>query len=392
MAIQKLTATYLCPGDRKPQKGQVLILNEQGRILAIEPSSDHDPASVKHYEGLLAPGFINAHCHLELSHLKGRVPTGTGLLPFLKGVVSLREVDPEIIQEAIAREDQAMYDSGIQAVGDICNTADTVPVKSGSPIDYYSFVELFDFMQDSQAQSTYDRARPVLAGQRSTRHAVSAVPHAPYTVSDTLYKFIHKENDRGATISLHNQETPHEDALFQNGSGGFPAFFRDFGIDFNFDAPGTSSLVYARKRLHADQPILLVHNTLSSPEDIREAMDWNPSTFWVTCPNANLYIENRMPDYRKFQEAGATLAIGTDSLTSNWQLSIFEEMKTILRYQSYLAFEEVLRWATYHGALALQMDDRLGSFEAGKQPGVIWIQTKPAQPFNLEGAQVQRVF
>ncbi|HPG07573.1 MAG TPA: amidohydrolase family protein [Saprospiraceae bacterium] len=392
MAIHKITATYLCPGDRNPQKGQVLILDEAGKILAIEPLSNHDPASVMHREGLLTPGFINAHCHLELSHLKDRVPTGTGLLPFLKGVVSLREVEPEVIQEAIAREDRAMYVAGIQAVGDICNTADTVAVKSNSPIDYYSFVELFDFMQDHQALATYERSKQVLTDQRSTRHAVSAVPHAPYTVSDKLYGYIHQENDKNSTISLHNQETPHEDALFQDGSGGFPSFFREFGIDFKFDAPGTSSLDYARKRLHPDQPILLVHNTMSTLEDIREAMEWNPSTFWVTCPNANLYIENRMPDYRKFQEAGAIVAIGTDSLTSNWQLSIFEEIKTILRYQSYLPFDEVLRWATYHGALALQMEEQLGSFGVGKKPGVLWINTHASQPFDIRDAQVHRLF
>ena len=82
--VHKISATYICPGDRNPQKGQVLIVDDLGGIQAIEPAVNHDPASVQHYDGLLVPGFINAHCHLELSHLKGKVPTGTGLLPFLR--------------------------------------------------------------------------------------------------------------------------------------------------------------------------------------------------------------------------------------------------------------------------------------------------------------------
>jgi cytosine/adenosine deaminase-related metal-dependent hydrolase len=96
--------------------------------------------------------------------------------------------------------------------------------------------------------------------------------------------------------------------------------------------------------------------------------------FWATCPNANLYIENRLPEYRRFTEARAQVCIGTDSLTSNWQLNILEEMKTILRYQSYLDFETVLQWATINGAKALGFDNELGSIEAGKTPGLVWIQ------------------
>ncbi|MCB0656757.1 MAG: amidohydrolase family protein [Saprospiraceae bacterium] len=390
--VHKISATYICPGDRNPQKGQVLIVDDLGGIQAIEPAVNHDPASVQHYDGLLVPGFINAHCHLELSHLKGKVPTGTGLLPFLKGVVSLREVPPEEIQDAIAREDDRMYLAGIQAVGDICNTADTVEVKAKSPIDYYSFVEMFDFMQESAAASTFARGKAVLQAQQATRHAVSAVPHAPYTVSNGLYNLIHSANDPKSTISLHNQETPHEDALFRDGTGGFPQFFRDFGIDFNFEPPGTSSLQYARQRLLPNQPILLVHNTMSSPQDILEAQAWNENICWVTCPNANLYIENRLPDYRKFQDAGVQMAIGTDSLTSNWQLSILEEIKTILRYQSYLRFSDVLSWATYQGAKALQMEDRLGSLNVGKKPGILWIETDPRDPFDVQNGQVHRLF
>jgi cytosine/adenosine deaminase-related metal-dependent hydrolase len=92
--------------------------------------------------------------------------------------------------------------------------------------------------------------------------------------------------------------------------------------------------------------------------------------YWVTCPNANLYIENMLPNYRNFLDTNARVCIGTDSLTSNWQLSVLEEMKTISKFQSYVPFETILRWATLNGAEALGFDDEFGSFETGKKPGI----------------------
>ncbi|MEY4906115.1 MAG: hypothetical protein RLZZ292_3930, partial [Bacteroidota bacterium] len=91
---------------------------------------------------------------------------------------------------------------------------------------------------------------------------------------------------------------------------------------------------------------------------------------WATCANANLYIENRLPNYQLFLDADARMTIGTDSLTSNWQLSVLEELKTIQRFQSYVPTETLLRWATLHGAQALGFDQDLGSLEIGKTPGV----------------------
>ena len=102
-------------------------------------------------------------------------------------------------------------------------------------------------------------------------------------------------------------------------------------------------------------------------------------------PIANLYIENRLPNYRYFLDSGARVTLGTDSLTSNWQLSILEEMKTIARFQSYVPFEALLRWATLNGAEALGFADTLGSLEPGKTPGLLWLEN-PGQegPLTLE--------
>lgn len=370
--MHKFSADLLFPVSAPPIPNGVVVTDEQGKILAVESRELHDPASLDIRRGAIVPGFVNTHCHLELSHMKGRVDTGTGLLPFLKSVVQFRNVPEEEIQEAIRRADADMYDAGIVAVGDISNKLDTAAVKDQSRIRYYTFVEMFDFLQDSRAEQTFNQYLPVWEGQ-STAHGnrKSAVPHAPYTVSKELFRRIAALNSDDATVSIHNQETPHEDELFRSKTGGFQEFYEMFQIPLTeFDATGRNSIHYAMENMRPQQRNIFVHNTMCSPDDIQAAQSWSDRVFWATCPNANLYIENRLPNYRFFLDAEAQMTIGTDSLTSNWQLSVLEEMKTIARFQSYVSFETLLRWATLNGARALGFDADLGSIEAGKTPGL----------------------
>ena len=370
--MHKFSADLLFPVSAPPIPNGVVITDETGKILALESREQHDPASLDIRRGAIVPGFVNTHCHHELSHMKGKVDTGTGLLPFLKNVVKFRHVSEEEIQDAIRRADADMYNAGIVAVGDISNKLDTTAVKDQSRIRYYTFVEMFDFLQDSRAEHTFNQYLPVWEGQ-STAHGnrKSAVPHAPYTVSKELFRRIAALNADDATVSIHNQETPHEDELFQTKTGGFLEFYNMFQIPLTeFEAGGRNSIHYALENLNPRQRNLFVHNTMCGPDDLQAAQNWSERVFWATCPNANLYIENRLPYYRYFLDAGSQMTIGTDSLTSNWQLSVLEEMKTIARFQSYVSFETLLQWATLNGARALGFEADLGSIEVGKTPGI----------------------
>lgn len=345
-------------------------MDREGTILSVGSAKDLAPAAAPtEVDGVLIPGFINAHCHLELSHLAGKSETGKTLLPFLVDVVTMRETDEEVIQTAIREQDRRMWEAGIQAVGDICNKADTAVTKRESPIHYYSFVEFFDFLQPDRTEASYRQYLPAYHAQPEPK---SAVPHAPYTVTDGLYRRINALNTGTETVSIHNQETPAEEELFMNGGGPFAKFFDGFGANLDhFTAPGTPSIFYAMQQLDPRKRTLFVHNTLTTREAILAAQAWGENgVYWATCPNANLYIENRLPRYDRFLDTGTKVCVGTDSLTSNWQLSILEELRTISKYQSYVPFDELLRWATINGAEALQMDE-LGSLEAGKSPGLL---------------------
>lgn len=390
--MRKISADLIFPVSSPPVRNGVILCDEHGKIIRIDSREAHDAATIEYWPGAIVPGFVNTHCHLELSHMRGKVHTGTTLLPFLKSVVSQRETSMEDILDAIAQADREMYDAGIVAVGDISNKSDTAAQKDRSLLRYYTFVEMFDFLQDQLAQQTFDRYYTVFQEQ-STAHAnqKSCVPHAPYTVSPGLFQRINAANSPNSTISIHNQETPLENELFQHKTGGFTRFFEQFGFVLDhFEASGKSSIHYTFQHLRADTRVLFVHNTTTTREDIQAAQQWNPQVYWATCPNANLYIENTLPYYQHFLDTAAMVTIGTDSLTSNWQLSVLEEMKTIARYQSYVPFETLLQWATLNGAKALGFEADLGSIEPGKTPGLLHLNLEPDLLLR-PATQVQRL-
>lgn len=389
--MQKFSAKLIYDGKGNILRNHTIITDNQGKVEAIRPSEETEGA--RHVSGIITPGFVNTHCHLELSHMKNLIPTGTGLLEFIGNVVKHRNFAQEIINEAIVQADQDMYDAGIVAVGDISNQADTAATKANSPIRYHTFVEMFDFMQEHMTEGTIAQYTPVYesfdVGKKDKK---SFVPHAPYTVGDGLYHFIKTQNGDDVTVSIHNQETPEEDRLFRDKSGQFIDFYKKFGFSLDhFKHRGQSSLVTTLPQLNPKNNVLFVHNTLTTREDIRAAQSWSDRVYWSTCANANLYIENRLPRYADFMAENARMTIGTDSLTSNWQLSILAEMKTIQRYQSFIPFDTLIQWATINGAQALGFEDTLGSIESGKTPGILHIDVNPQTEIDLTHASIERL-
>ena len=368
----KITADIIYDGTGNELKDSVIIL-ENSKILDIVSLNNFaDRSGIKYYDGAITPGFINTHCHLELSHMQGLVDTGTTLLPFLKKVVTYRDFEQRIIDQSIVDADREMYGNGIVAVGDISNKIDTAGVKASSPINYYTFVEMFDFQQPAMTQPTIDQYTGVYEGHSTHNgNRKSFVPHAPYTVSEGLFTFINSSNPNDCTVSIHNQETPAENELFEKGTGEFLDFFQNFGFDTSVYQPqGTKSLAYSINHMNPENHTIFVHNTMTENDDIVLAHRWSPHTYWATCPNANLYIENRLPRYDTFIKNEAKMTIGTDSLSSNWSLNIASEILTIQKYCSYIPLSTLINWASLNGAQALGYDDTLGSIEIGKSPGL----------------------
>lgn len=394
MRMRYLTADIVFPVSSEPIKNGVVVLNDKGWVVSV---TGYDPVTyeafeLEYYKGAICPGFVNAHCHLELSHLKGRIPEKTGLPEFLRQVVQLRDVKEEDILAAIDREDQFMLENGIVAVGDISNTNYTFARKKESPIDYYTFIEAFDFLPDN-AEKEWNKALSLSEKLgNEAKHAI--VPHAPYSVSEKLFKYIGDlcyETD--GVVSLHNQETPSENEMFQNKSGELLEVFQSFGIDYsNWKPSGFNSMSSVVVHLPKCVKILLVHNTCSTREDIKWAHAYSKMVYWCFCPNANLYIEDKLPNIPMFIEEGCKCVLGTDSLSSNHQLSILEEMKTISDNFPQIPFITQLDWATKNGAELLGFQKTLGSIEAGKRPGINLIEDFDLEKMCLgKNAQVKKL-
>lgn len=377
-----------------PIENGVVVTDLDGKILDIIPPDKAGSNDVRILKGSIVPGFINAHCHLELSHMKGLTPKGTGLIEFISDVVSKRNFNEDVILEHIRMADAEMYQNGIQAVGDISNTAHSFLVKALSKMRYYTFVEYFDLMNPLRTNAILDQYNKVYKkAPHDARHRRSAVPHAPYSVSPELFRRINVINNTPSVVSIHNQETPPENELFLSKTGDFVQFLHKAGSDLaDFSATGLPSVQYAGKYMDPEQVTLLVHNTMCTSNDIIYALKRFKHLFWVTCPNANIYIENRLPDYKLFIENKVEMVIGTDSLSSNDQLCILSEIQTIVRNNPEISGCDLLHWATINGAKALGFHDELGSIEIGKKPGLLHLSNiTEADANGLLEAEVSRL-
>ncbi len=373
---RKISAHYVFPISAEPIKNGIIELDDSGKIVnIIHPGKEiKERAGVEFYSGILVPGFVNTHCHVELSHLKGVVSEHTGLHDFISQISKIRVADNEIIQKAIQQADLEMQKNGIVAVGDISNTNHSISVKKTSSINYHTFIELFS-VNPEKAKTVFEAGKKLQTEFSSNNLLSSIVPHTPYSVSGELFELIMKEK-AAETISMHNQETDSENELFINKTGKIFDRLSKMGVDFShFKATGKNSLESVIDYFPKKNKCLLVHNTFSEENDIAIANKYFDELYWALCPNANLYIENRLPDIALFHKLAQKCTIGTDSLTSNHQLSVLEELKTIHINFPEIPLSEILKWATLNGAEALSLSDKLGSFEIGKNPGVNLIST-----------------
>ena len=373
MSYRKFKADYIFDGKEFLDKNYVLVTQENGVVEdVVEEKQAGDDIQI--FKGIISPGFINCHCHLELSHLKDVVERGTGLVEFLIKVISNRNAVKEKIEEAIINADNEMYENGIVAVGDICNSTHTIFQKQKSNIEYRNFVEVLGFNEQSKERfqnyiniyNTYCDA--------GFENNTSIVPHAPYTVSNSMFNLINNFSAE-KIISIHNQETLAEDELYRTKAGEFLKLYQFLNINIDFFKPyNKSSLQSYLSLLNKAKTILLIHNTFVNQEDIQFAKRQSEiaaqQIFWCLCANANLYIENALPPVELLQKNNCNIVLGTDSYSSNHSLNILDEMKTLQQYFPSIKLKELLTWSTTNGAAALGMNNMYGSFEKGKKPGI----------------------
>lgn len=372
--MKRFLADYIFPVYGPPIKNGVILVDDDGLINMVNDESSLGNRLFRDVEttrinGAIVPGFINTHCHLELSHLHHKIPQHRGLIDFIKNVQQNRHAPEAEILEHAGAADKTMYKNGIVAVGDVCNSALTSSVKRNSKLYYHSFVEVFGFVPD-KAREHINRA--ISIKEEYGDLPVSITPHSPYSVSRELFKLLKKYAEKCSNlVSVHNQETEEENKFYRYKTGDFLDLYAHFGTDISFFKPqARNSLQSVIPLLTDKEPILLVHNTYTSLKDIYFVKRFERNISWCFCPGANLYIENRLPKIELFLNHNFNITLGTDSLASNTELSILSELKHIAAHFPHIPFWKTLPWATINGAKYLGLDDTLGTLEPGKKPGL----------------------
>jgi cytosine/adenosine deaminase-related metal-dependent hydrolase len=388
--MRLISGHYVFTG-RELIKNGVVEIDDSGKIRNFSSLGDSivEKEGTEFFNGIITPGFINAHCHIELSHIKGVIPQHSGMTAFCKSVISYRNTDVNEQLSAMYEADKLMENEGIVAVGDISNNDLSVQMKRDSRLIYHTFVETLN-LNPCLAEENITKARKIKQNFEKEGLRVSITPHAPYSLSEKLFELSVMEGNNSGILSIHNEESFDEMELFAKKQGKMRDFFGKEMDDFlpEYDNPLHRILKYVAP----DTNMLLIHNAHTNEQDFREALIHNRKTTWVLCPASNLYIENNLPDVNMFAKFGARVAIGTDSLSSNTNLSILQELKILDSTFPETGLQTLLRWATLNGAEALNLDSELGSFDIGKRPGALLLSNIDFKNMRLtENTQSKRL-
>ena len=372
--MTRYTAEYVYTLAGEPLHNAYVEVEDDGTVRRVGLC----PEGEKVEEGILCPGFVNAHCHVELSYLKGRFRKGTGMAGFIDQINALRDTSsPEEKVAALKEAMDSMWARGVQAMADISNCADSFAVKASHPLYTRTFLEVFG-ADPSACDAVMDGVRRLQEEARAFGLDAAPTPHSCYTMSPRLLSASSAAGLSDGFLSFHSEESSKEEEMMMYGRG--PMW--DNRVANGIPTPpvtGTSSLVYFLDRLQAaglPRPVqghvLLVHECCLTAEGAAAAKSALAQPFLAVCPLSNLFIHNVLPPIPLMRESGIPICVGTDSLSSNDQLDMLAEL-ACLQQAFDLPLQELLTGACLNGARFLGLEDRLGTLEPGKKPGVVRI-------------------
>lgn len=375
--MKRFAANYIFPITSAPIKNGYVEVEDDGTIIKIGTLEKEMP-STQFYNGIIVPGFINAHCHIELSHLKGKFRKGSGMAGFIDQINELRESAPEHVRKARIKEEMdSLWEQGVSAMADISNCDESFNIKKESPLYTRTFIEVFG-TEPEDASNVIEGAEKILSIADEAGIDASITPHSPYTMSPELLTMAAEKGLERGFISYHNQESSQEEDMISKGCGELYKNYVRRGLSTPVPT-GKPALFHFAQRLEKVHPapfkehILLIHNTVTAKDSIEMAKDKFKNVTFVTCPLSNIFIHERLAPLDLFMKEGVRIALGTDSLSSNDILSIVQEIKCIQKHFPSIELGTILEWATINGAQALSTSDTLGSIEEGKRPGIVLI-------------------
>ncbi|BCS95928.1 amidohydrolase [Desulfoluna limicola] len=332
------------------------LVAEKGMIVSVgHGSGPKGTPAEDHGDAALLPGFVNAHTHLELSALKGRVKSDAGFAAWVRDLLVVRGACPEKTLFQAARK--AVGDAeaaGTLVFGEISTLGITRPLFDKKGAQGVWFQELLG-------------APAPLAMPTGSKDApwVSLAAHAPHTTAPEAIRGMKAlATGSGRPFSIHLDESDAEREFITSGQGAWADFLTERSIDFSgWPVPADDPVSYLLNLGVVDENTLVVHLLQSGRRHFRRLAEKGATA--ACCVRSNLLLHGRAPDIEAMVAEGLTVALGTDSLASCDSLSIIDEMRAVATHAPGLSFAEIFRMATENGAKALGLGERFGRLVPG---------------------------
>ena len=376
--MKRIAAKYLFPLENsEPVLNGFVEVEDDGTV--IRTGVCDDPSAEENFlDGVLAPGLVNTHCHIELSYMWKLFRKGTGMAGFIDQINALRDTSP--LEEKLADIQHWMdhlWQQGVSAMGDISNCDDSFAIKAASPMYTRTFLEVFG-TEPEDCASVIEGVLKLKEKADACGIDAAPTPHSCYTMSPELVTASSAEGLKSGFLSFHSEETDEEEEMLKSGSGRMWENRKAAGMSTP-PVTGKSSLLYFIDRLEKahpapfDEHILLVHEVCMDQEGMDAVKKVMKNAYIALCPLSNLFIHNALPPVGLMRENGMKLTVGTDSLSSNDDLDMIAELRCLQENFAELKLGELLTWASRNGAEFLSVEDRYGRIAPGMKPGLVYI-------------------
>ena len=372
--MKRITAEYIYTLESEPIRNGFVEYEEDGTITTVGQCE----ADEEIMPGAIVPGFVNAHCHVELSHLHKKFRKGTGMAGFIDQINELRDwAGREVKQQLVQEWMDKMWNDGVSAMADISNDDSSFDVKKSHKMYTRTFLEVFG-SEPEMCEGVMNDVTALKAVADEAGIDAAPTPHSCYTMSPQLLSASAAAGLESGYLSYHSQESQEEEDLLISGSGAMYENKKRSGMSTP-PVTGESSLKYFLDRLADvkpapyDENILLVHNVCLQQSDIDAVKQTMNNAYFAICPLSNIFIHNALPPIDLMRKNGLAIALGTDSLSSNDDLDVMKELVCLHENFPQVPMNELFTWASRNGARFLGKDDVLGSIAEGKRPGIVHV-------------------
>lgn len=388
-------ASWVLPIGEPPIRDGWIVAG-RGRIVAYgaygavtrRAASHAETSEVDLGQVAVLPGLVNAHTHLELSYLRDEVPPASEFVTWVRSVMAARRQWPSpTAPQILSAMDEAIAESaasGTAVVGDISNTLVSFPALVRSPLAAVVFFEVLGF-NVTDANGLIEHACGEIDALGSTdRVRASLAAHAPYSVAPLVFRAIRRAIDRDAfaPCSVHLSESAEEVEFIRTGGGPWRRLLEEVGVwNAQWIPPGVSPVQFLDDSGFLDARVLAVHGAQMTPADLSRLASRGATL--VTCPRSNGHTGAGRPPIEDFYASGVHVAVGTDSLASAPDLSVFAELATLRALARSVPASRLLASATIEGARALGFDADYGTIEPGKSARLVAVDV-PAGTGDVE--------